>query len=70
MKSEQMVCSRAGDRTEDWTWRNGGRDEDLELACLLLLSEWPVGSQGGPRRFGGWDKAMSRGKETWRNRSV
>jgi hypothetical protein len=30
----------------DWSWKNGGRDEDLLLAYLLGWLEWPGG--------GGW----------------
>lgn len=47
-------------RPVDWTCRNGGRGEDLQLAFFLLQlaymlpwSEWPLGSQGVPAEAGG-----------------
>lgn len=33
-------------RLGDWTQRNGGRGEDLQLAFLFSSSEWPVFSKG------------------------
>lgn len=34
-KSQQKVYYRAGMRVRDWTWRNGRRGADLQLAYLL-----------------------------------
>lgn len=48
-----------GMRPGDWTWRNGQRDEDLQLAYLLPCSEMPVGSHGVPCGVGASGKAMS-----------
>lgn len=41
-------------RLRDWTWRNGGRGEDLQLAVLLPWPEWLEGSQRVPAGVGGW----------------
>lgn len=46
-----MLCYRTGIRLGRggiWTWRNQGRGEDLQLACMFPGLEWPEGSQGMP----------------------
>lgn len=51
-------------RMGNWTWRNGGRGEDL--GHFLPWSELLVGSQGVPVEVVGGDKAMGPEKEVWR----
>lgn len=43
-----------------WVWRLG-RDEDLQLAYLLLGPEWSVGCLGVPVVVRSWGEAMSWG---------
>lgn len=50
-------------RPGGWNWRNGGRSEDLQLACLLPWLELPVGASARPVGAGGKDQAMSGGKK-------
>lgn len=69
-RPEQKVFSRAGGTgvsLRNWAWRNGRRDEDLQLA--YLLASWSVcGFPGVPAGVGGWDKANSLGREVGRRR--
>lgn len=48
---QQVFCSRVGDETGGMAWGNGGRDGNLQLACLLSWQERPVGLQGGGSLF-------------------
>jgi hypothetical protein len=65
---EEVLCFRAGDKTEGWIQKNGGKgEEDLQLAYLLPWLGWPVGSQDSSWS---WGKAMIvplilRSKSTW-----
>lgn len=55
-----MFAEEPGMRLGDWTSRDGGRGEDVQLAYLLLWREWPVGSQRAPAGVGGCNKAVHR----------
>lgn len=58
MFSKELVV-----RPRVWTCRNGGRDEDQQLACLFPCLEWHVGSHGVPVRVRELNKAPSRRRD-------
>lgn len=59
---QQVVCYRLEMRLRDWTWKNEGKGENLQIAYALPWSEWPGGSQGMPIGIGGWNKVKKVGK--------
>lgn len=62
-RQEQKVFYRAVQETMDWIWRRGGRGKDMQLTYLLLLLDWPLGSQREPVGVKDLEKAMTWGRE-------